>query len=141
MDTITESLRSPFWWFSVVFVSLVVTIVAAYLKQAVDRKLAKYSKSRASKIAADNSARQQRVERIRRSDRELVIAIRREQIMRMWTVVFYVLAALLFVLPLPHPLFRIGANFLALILMILGIYSLRNAQLLSNEIDEGTHDT
>ena len=37
MEKIIDSIESPFWWFSVVFVGIIITLVSSYLKLAIDR--------------------------------------------------------------------------------------------------------
>jgi hypothetical protein len=40
MDELSKNLASPSWWFSVVLAGIVVNVVAAYAKPALDRLLA-----------------------------------------------------------------------------------------------------
>lgn len=49
MEEIIKNISSISWWFGVVFVGVVVSLIAGYLKPRIDRWLANYSKSRKNK--------------------------------------------------------------------------------------------
>ncbi|TGN41827.1 hypothetical protein [Marinobacter confluentis] len=65
---LTETIFSPIWWISVVFVGLLVSLSASYLKESLDNALAKVSAHRREKNAQRKQEFDQTVERLK-SDR------------------------------------------------------------------------
>jgi len=49
MEEILKNISSISWWFGVVFVGVIVSLIAGYLKPRIDNWLANYSKSRKNK--------------------------------------------------------------------------------------------
>jgi hypothetical protein len=131
----------PTWWFSVVVVSLIVNLGGAYLKQLIDALLVARSAKRAKVARDERQRRDERVQKIRSSDRELTISIHRELTLKLTGIVVLVLAVLAFnladdtgVLP------GVVAKLFALMIMVLGLYCLRAAFKSWDEIRDATRD-
>jgi hypothetical protein len=140
VEKIIVSVGEPFWWFSVVVMGLLVSLAGTYLQRLLDGRLARLSKARAKKISQKQQARDERVNAIRNDDRSLALAIRKEHSSQIATVTLYALSILLFSLPKLFLFGTIVANFLATVLMMLGLQMMMNSNRLARELDEATSD-
>ncbi|WP_226704558.1 hypothetical protein [Microbulbifer elongatus] len=68
MEEIVKNISSISWWFGVVFVGVVVSLIAGYLKPRIDNWLANYSKSRKNRNEKEKQEWASEVSRLQLDD-------------------------------------------------------------------------
>jgi hypothetical protein len=142
MNDFLDNLTSFWWWFSVVVVGLAVNLAAAYLKPQLDKYMSGHFESRRRRMDAVSKARSERIAAIRESERAFHLAIRREHGWWLWAILLFALSAVILLTTNALKLAVLSAigNLLAVILIFLGINSMRSAVRVGSEIDEATSD-
>jgi hypothetical protein len=88
-----DALSSPAWWVSVVIVGVLINLVSAYLKPTLDTRLSKASGWWKARAVAEQRARHDLVERLKKSSHEQMLACFAEQRYRIRSVYMLVFGA------------------------------------------------
>lgn len=131
-----ETLFSSTWWLTATLSGIVASVVGAYLKSAIDRRLEARSKARHERSTKMTEARRARIADMRQSDRALLIGIRRELSAHVWSVSLYTLAILIWIQTGVLSVISLLAKLLALLLLIAGTHSFLQAMRYSDEVAE-----
>jgi hypothetical protein len=73
MHSVLDNFSSPAWWISVVIVSILTSIIAAYMKPLLDRGGSRFSARWRDRIAQNAAARSHAIELLRGSSHEQVM--------------------------------------------------------------------
>lgn len=87
MDSVFSNLRSPSWWFTVVAVSLVINIAAAYLKVWLDKKVTRFSTTRRQIAEQRRQDELAQLSRLRKSQMEQLLAGHEEVVHYQWAAI------------------------------------------------------
>lgn len=87
---------TPVWWFSVVFVGIVINLLSSYLKKFVDNFLSNISSWWRKKSTARQQAWEECVERLVEKEEEKIQSILEENRMRLQSIFFMVFSIILF---------------------------------------------
>src|SRR5688572_29755373 len=78
-ERLIADVASPYWWFSVILVNVILSILAAYLKPWIDRVLAKVSGIRSALMTAQNAKLLQRAQVLVSNPQLIQFEVAREQ--------------------------------------------------------------
>ncbi len=87
---------TPVWWFSVVFVGIVINVLSSYLKKFLDNFLSNISSWWRKKSTARQQAWEECVERLVEKEEEKIQSILEENRMRLQSIFFMVVSIILF---------------------------------------------
>ncbi len=113
MDEINKILSSPVWWFSAIFVSILINLVSHYLAKGIDGLLSKLSSQWAMRSKQRFSSWNARVQVLKGNRNEQLIVASEESRHRLTAIYFLVFAALLQLL---------GVGTLAMFVMWTAVY-------------------
>lgn len=139
MDLLHDThILEPGWWYSAVVVAILVNLISSYLWKKIEVVWARRSAVRERRLEFKRSARADRIKRIQTSDRELLLAFRKESRLRSFALLLFVASVLVYTTSVPLALFAAAGKLISLTLMILGVHAESRAGEAASEIDAAT---
>ena len=142
MDEIVKNLSSPEWWFTAVFVGLLIGVVGGYLKPTIDRVLSRVSGWWRARVEAQHRAREEQLAELSRNPSAQILATLAELRFRSRTSQSLLLAALFLIMTLTffekgeESLERIVVNAFSTFLMFMSAFALWKSIQLKKLVDE-----
>jgi len=72
MDNFLKDLASPYWWISVIFIGFLINVVAAFLKDRIEKSLGNYSKKRKTRLELQKKEEMEEIDLISRSNMAII---------------------------------------------------------------------
>jgi hypothetical protein len=110
MPTIAESLSSPSWWFTAVFVAIIASVIAAFTRDWMQQAASHLSKRTRARIARKNELDARTINALARDDTKLILysqSVTRTMILFAMASIFYLLVPTTFA-ALLHPGLQTG---------------------------------
>jgi hypothetical protein len=98
--------------------------------------LSKRSEARRNKLAEERDKRSKRIQEMRSSDRGLALAAHKTNFYFLSAILHFAIATLIFSIPMSILLLEVLGKLVAIVLMLSGIHSMKQAYQTKSEVDE-----